>query len=312
MIEGAPEGEQHAFRAISHPFRVESEIPGLLALVSHLLRDLHGGWDPAAHRYELRKEAQRPPFAAYVDGSLIRRVGSTLALVDELLWHVNRSAILTPDPKIAIHASAAVWEGRGILFPAPANSGKTTLAAALLMRGAVYVTDEAGLIDPRTSLLHSYPKPIWMSPSAVRAVAGLRDRLRPEYRSLDRVRAYATPKDLGTVTASDPVRVHLVVSPSYREGTATKLESISRAEAMMELATNAFALSRFGKQGIVALTRVVEGARCYRLTFGDLGSALSLLVEAFEESNVAGRSGITKGRVRHARHGTRLTARTGR
>jgi len=265
------------FRALSYSFDVRTALPDVAALVTDLLHDLQADPGPRVHRYELRREKHERPYAAYVDGQLTRRVGTPLALVDELLWHVNREAIVTPDPRIAIHASAAVWEGQGMLFPAPANSGKTTLVSALLTRGAVYVTDEAALLDPSSLRIHPYPKPMWMAPTAVRAVAGLQSRLRPEYRSLSRVRAYVTPKALGTTAAEGPVGINLIVFPTYRKDGRSHLEPIGRAEAVVSLARNAFDLTRFGRDGILALSALVERARCYRLDIATVDQTMDTL-----------------------------------
>ncbi len=267
------------FQALSYSFDVRTTLPEVAALVADLLHDLRADPGPRLHRYELRVEEHERPYAVSVDGQLTRRVGTPLALVDELLWHVNREAIVTPDPRIAIHASVAVWEGRGMMFPAPANSGKTTLVSALLTRGAVYVTDEAALLDPSSPRIHPYPKPMWMAPAGVRAVAGLQSRLRPEYRSLSRVRSYVTPRALGTTAAERPVAIDLIVFPTYREGGGSRLEPIGRAEAVVSLAKNAFDLSRFGRDGILSLSALVERARCYRLELGDLDGAVDTLAK---------------------------------
>jgi hypothetical protein len=268
---------QQTFRALSYSFRVATNVPQVAPLVPALLEDLRDVRDEGAHLYELLREPAARPFSVYVDGELVRRVGSPLALVDELLWHVNREALTRPDPRIGIHASAASLNGRTFLFPAPAGSGKTTLVAGLLQHGASYMTDEAALIAPETIELHPYPKPMWMAPGAIRAVDGLRDRLLPEYRSLSRVRVYVRCTDLGADAVTMPLPVDLVVAPSYRQGSATTLEPMSRAECLMTLANNAFNLHRFGRQGVTALERLVAASRCYRLTIGDLDEALRAL-----------------------------------
>jgi hypothetical protein len=266
-----------AFRALSYRFAVETDLREVAHLLADLLGDLRVPPGPGEHVYELRREPHERPFAAYVDGELIHRVRTPLALVDEVLWHANRTALLRPDPRIAIHASAATWLDRGLLFPGPANSGKTTLVAGLLCRGATYVTDEAALIDPGSGLVDPYPKPMWMAPKAIRAVAGLQDRLRPEYRELSRVRAYLTPSDVGAGVASAPTRVDFLIAPTFRFGAETSLEPMSRAEGLITLARNAFGLTPFGRDGILALAELVRGAGCYRLMIGDHDAALGLV-----------------------------------
>jgi len=266
------------FRALSYGFTVASQVPGAGRVASRLLQDLNDITISETSEYRLVREDEVQPYALYVEGELVRRVGTELALVDELLWHVNREAIAHRDPRVAIHASAVTWNGRAVLFPAPAGSGKTTLAAALLMHGAAYVTDEAALIDLSNSRLHPYPKPLWMSPRSARALPDLPGRLMPEYRPLSRARIYVRPTDIGASVVSAPQRVSLIITPTFRQGRTT-LEPISRSACLMWLATNSFSLPRFGRRGLLALSRLVEDARCYRLAFEDLSQAVELVDE---------------------------------
>jgi hypothetical protein len=70
---------------------------------------------------------------------------------------------------------------------------------------------------------------------------------------------------------------------------------MSRAEAVMVLARNAFHLDRFGGAGIDLLGRVVLQASCYRLCVGDLDDAVDAVSSVVE----AGR----RRRPRSAREG---------
>jgi hypothetical protein len=94
-----------------------------------------------------RARDQVEAFALYIKVNSSGVWVPKLALVDELLWHVNREAIACTDPRLAIHTSAVTWNGRAIPFPAPAGSGASTQAGALVMHGGAYVPDEATRID---------------------------------------------------------------------------------------------------------------------------------------------------------------------
>ena len=58
-----------------------------------------------------------------------------------------------------IHAGVVEVDGRAILLPGTSGSGKTTLVAALLARGARYLSDEYALLDDR-GWVHPYPRPL--------------------------------------------------------------------------------------------------------------------------------------------------------
>ena len=49
--------------------------------------------------------------------------------------------------KVFLHAGVVGWKGRAIVIPATSFSGKTTLVAELVKRGAQYYSDEYAVLD---------------------------------------------------------------------------------------------------------------------------------------------------------------------
>jgi hypothetical protein len=76
-----------------------------------------------------------------------------------------------------------------------------------------------------------------------------------------------------------PCTARAVVSPRFEPGATTALEPISRAEAVMLLAENAFNFSVHGAAGLDALAAVVRSCECYRLTVGALDDACDRIVD---------------------------------
>jgi hypothetical protein len=99
----------------------------------------------------------------------------------------------------------------------------------------------------------------------------------------DRLLYHISPTDIrrGAI-ARRAARIHFVVAPSYRKGSSTALQPMSRAEALVTLADNSFNLGRFGARGVEALATLVGGARCYRLRMGDLDTAVAAVHEVVE------------------------------
>jgi len=59
----------------------------------------------------------------------------------------------------AVHAGAVQLGDRVLLLPGRTHSGKTSLVAELLRRGATYLSDEYALIDAEGQA-HAYPRPL--------------------------------------------------------------------------------------------------------------------------------------------------------
>jgi hypothetical protein len=67
-------------------------------------------------------------------------------------------AVYAPDA-VFVHAGAVGHDGGAIVVPGESFSGKTTLVAELVQRGATYLSDEFAVID-REGFVHPFPKPL--------------------------------------------------------------------------------------------------------------------------------------------------------
>ena len=58
---------------------------------------------------------------------------------------------------VFMHAGVVGWRGKAIVFPGDSYSGKTTLVAEFVKRGALYYSDEYAVIDTN-GLIHAFPR----------------------------------------------------------------------------------------------------------------------------------------------------------
>lgn len=269
------------FRAISTVFRVQTDLPEACRVIPKLLAPFVIGSTPPGtpqRSYRLtREQGEDNPFVVLVDDVPAYRSATALGTVDNLFWDINREAIGLVSDRLAIHASAASRDGVAVVLPARQDSGKSTLVAGLLGAGFSYCTDEASLLDLENAELHPYPKPLWLSPPSVRVIEGLRDRVLPEYRDLDRIRIYVRPGDLEAVEETRACAVGLVVSPRFQRGGTTALEPLSRAATLMCLAENSFNLRELGSGGLEPLRQLAINARGFRLSFSRLDEAVEVV-----------------------------------
>jgi hypothetical protein len=273
-----------AYLMLTHGFRVKSDIAQVSELVPALLAPFESRPMRGMTAYRLASDgAGDDPYTISVNGTVAARVTTSLGLIDELLWHANGEAIRKEDRSVAIHAAAASYDGVGVILPAAPDSGKSTTVAGLLRAGFGYLTDEAALIDSVSCEVKPYPKPIWLAPPSVRAIPELQRNVLPPFRSLDRIRTYIRPQDLGTAGIAAPCPIRLVVSPRYIPGSPLKAERLSKASTMMCLAENAFNLGRIGPGAIHTLRAVADSAEGFQLRFGQLEEATELITRLLEE-----------------------------
>ena len=61
----------------------------------------------------------------------------------------------------SLHASAVALDGRALAFVAPSGTGKTSVAAHLVARGASFLTDDALAVEPVPGGLLAHPGQAW-------------------------------------------------------------------------------------------------------------------------------------------------------
>lgn len=91
------------------------------------------------------------------DGSIFDTFAGTRVLVSGLregeplplaFYGTVTGTLLAWRGLIPIHGSAVEWNGHGLLFCGPAGAGKSTVAAALLSRGAHLLSDDLSVLHP--------------------------------------------------------------------------------------------------------------------------------------------------------------------
>jgi hypothetical protein len=109
------------------------------------------------------------PFRLLIDGALKHRAASLDELLRQVTFELNVLA-RTPaaESTIALHSGAVERDGRVLLIAGVKGAGKSTLTAALVQRGARYVTDEVAVIDLPSGRLCTYPKPLDLAVDSLR------------------------------------------------------------------------------------------------------------------------------------------------
>jgi hypothetical protein len=279
-ISSVATAASRSYRAMSYDFRVRTNVPRLGFLLDRLLSPFRAALADGSPTYSLVHTPGSPlPFSLYLDDKLLHQVEAAATMLDFVLADITVQAVERMEAHVALHAAAAAWDRRGIIFPGPPDAGKTTLVAGLTRVGFAYLSDEAALIDPVTGLLHPFPRALAMDGNSVDTIPGLRRKLPPDHDQFMRFRYHLAPDDLRPGAVGRPCRVHYVIAPKYESGSDTTLTRMSRAEALMVLAENSFNFTRFGALAVDSLRDALEGVRCYRLRIGSLDEAIRKVLD---------------------------------
>jgi hypothetical protein len=203
-----------------------------------------------------------------------------------LTWDVNRRAIDTGQAShLLLHAGAVARAGRGLLLPGAMEAGKTTLVAGLLRAGFYYLTDEAAAIDPESSRVEPFAKPLSLDCGSWPLFPDAKPQL------IDRAVGYAneqwqvSPNSFRPCAVSSSVPVKYVVFPRYVAGAKTALRPVEATDALIRLLAQTFGFREQADRNVTALGRLVERTKQYELTVGDLARACEVLTELVESGD---------------------------
>lgn len=180
---------------------------------------------------------------------------------------------------LLLHAAVLEREGRAVVLPAPPGSGKSTLCAALSLRGWRLLSDELAMVSLATGQIEGLARPVSLKNRSLDVIG----HFAPEAVFSETV--HETTK--GTVAHMKPQRAAVermheaaasawVVFPRYVAGAAAELLVREKADAMMELGRNAFNYPVLGRDGFDTLVNLVSASRCYDFSYSRLDDAIRI------------------------------------
>ncbi|MDR2837216.1 MAG: HprK-related kinase A [Azonexus sp.] len=196
-----------------------------------------------------------------------------------LEWGLNWSIAASCHQWLTIHAASLERHGRAVILPAPPGSGKSTLCAALALRGWRLLTDEMSLIDLQTTAAYALARPINLKnasidlirsfapagvwgPETYDTAKGRVTHLRPPVDSVERMLKPAAPR--------------WIVFPRYVAGSEPLLTPRGKAPTFIHFARNAFNYSQLGALGFAVAGRLVSQCDCYDFSYSRLDDALEV------------------------------------
>lgn len=191
--------------------------------------------------------------------------------LDEVIIGIRLGAVASVRPPvIALHAAAVDLRDRVVVLPAPAGSGKSSLAVAMAMSGWRYLGDEVVGVRTDSLAVCPCPTPARITPAVAHALGvststpGSTD---------GKVLALAPKqKHLGPARPDVKAPTHIVV-PRYIPGAPTRLRSLEIRYAAAEIAQSVFPSSVAGQDLLDVVARLALTTDAYGLTFGDARSA---------------------------------------
>jgi HprK-related kinase A len=217
----------------------------------------------------LRCDGEQPfhPFPA--DTALPLMEWGTNWLIGQRLHHL-----------LLLHAGCLERDGFGLLLPATPGSGKSTLSAALAHRGWRLLSDEFGVCDPSSGQLLAMLKPVALKNRSIDVIRRFAPQavIGPTFpKTRKGAVAHVAANADAVARRAQGATPAVVILPKWSEGSATKLEPLVPEDLLRALAFNAFNYEVLGATGFQTVLGLVRQCRGWRLEYGDLHDAVSML-----------------------------------
>lgn len=175
--------------------------------------------------------------------------------------------------RLFIHAGAVAVGGRGVIIVGGSGTGKTSMVARMLHRGASYLSDEVALLDPATGMVAPFTIPMAIKPWTAQAIGDLLDGRTV---AVDNEIRFHLPDRLQRT----PVRIADVVllrPPRLR----ARLRPITRAQMLMALGTHATSLIHRDRleTAFAGFGSLLRGAHCSAVEGPSPAACADLLIQ---------------------------------
>ncbi|MDX9994833.1 MAG: HprK-related kinase A [Rhodocyclaceae bacterium] len=197
-----------------------------------------------------------------------------------LEWGMNWTIAASCHQWFSIHAASLERAGQTVILPAPPGSGKSTLCAALALRGGWrLLSDELTLLDPQTLQAHALARPINLKNASIDLVRALSPEAvwSPETYDTHKGRvAHLCPPAESVARMLETAPPRWIVFPKYVPGAEPVLTPRSKTQTFRPIAENAFNYSTLGEMGFDTIARLLDTCDCYDFEYSRIEDALEV------------------------------------
>lgn len=230
----------------------------------------------------------RPQIIFSIDGHVLFEPFPASHAMPLFEWGLNWCIARRGHQNLMLHSAVVEKYGKAVIFPAFPGSGKSTLSAALGLRGWRFLSDEFGLVRSRDGLLLPMPRPVPLKNESIQVIrdfasSAVMGPLFPKTRK-------GTVAHLKSPTESveqnkNVVKPAMVIFPHYQKNSEVVLRTLPKHFAFLKIATHAFNYEVMGQTGFELVRNIVNSCVCFNLTYSDLDEVIKRLDKLILENH---------------------------
>lgn len=204
-------------------------------------------------------------------------VGRGLATLE---WGINWCIATRAHHLLMLHAAIVARDGQGLILPAHPGHGKSTLCAALAHSGWRLFSDEFGLVRPGDGQLVPLPRLISLKNESIEVIRAFAPAayLGPPCDGTHKgTVAHVRPPADSVRRAAEPAAPRWLIFPRWRADAPLRITPVSKYDAFVRLATNAFNYQVLGATAYNLVSAIVRDCDCYALQYSRLPEAIAAL-----------------------------------
>jgi HprK-related kinase A len=224
----------------------------------------------------------RPQIELVFDGETLFEPYPADTHLPMLEWGINFLIAQRLGFHLLLHAGVVELGGKAIILPALPGTGKSTLTAALAMRGFRLLSDEFGVVRFSDGQLLPLLRPVALKNESIDVIARFAPRaaIGPRFpKTRKGTVAHLAPETDAVERRHEPAQPALIVFPRYDPQVELEIEPEMPSRAFGRLAVNSFNYEMLGPAAFDAVSRLVRSSRVYRLAYSDLDRATAALRE---------------------------------
>ncbi len=220
----------------------------------------------------------RDSFRIEVDGRTPRTVEGQAMGLRTFHHELLHGVMLRRSDLLYVHAAVVALEGRAIVLPARSQSGKSTLALALILKGAKLLSDELLAFDRKDLSCLCYPRALKIRDVCVPYFPDLAGRFVGQGEA-----RYLPFSALADDVVSDRAPVALIAVPRWSEAGDPGFSPLPRRSALLELLSSTLNFGTHREESLDFLSSIIEHATSCRVIWRDPNEAATQILNALED-----------------------------